>query len=290
MKRRSWMDRLSQAARWRLPTQEAEEVIADYQELLAERPRTEEELYRDLGDPVQAVQLLVQPKAYRRWKIAFCTMAACLLVAALYPLPASPVFVILLEFHVFYNQSALALLTELLLGIVLALLCFRRRKGEAKKPWPKTLLLSILLLLAGLAVTWWFLSVCAVSPEKIETIWTKVPLFNPISGGMGSAYEAARPPFATGMVLYMEWVGCALAGLLGTVGLVKARTKDRRWSIVYLLALTLSILSLAVLVMMFSIFEIGHEEKVQTEWMLPYFRTYILVTVAGLVGTGVSLC
>ena len=44
------MARLEQAARWRLPPEEAEDVIADYRDIVGSPPRSEEELRREVGD------------------------------------------------------------------------------------------------------------------------------------------------------------------------------------------------------------------------------------------------
>ena len=89
--KKDYMARLEQAARWRLPREEAEDVIADYRDIVGAPPRSEEELRREVGDPEQVVRLLVQPpKAYYAWLAVFAALAACLLAAALAPLPASP--------------------------------------------------------------------------------------------------------------------------------------------------------------------------------------------------------
>ena len=45
--KKDYMTRLERAARWRLPPQEAEDVIADYREMVGDPPRPEEELLRD---------------------------------------------------------------------------------------------------------------------------------------------------------------------------------------------------------------------------------------------------
>ena len=82
--KKDYMARLEQAARWRLPPEEAEDVIADYRDIVGSPPRSEEELHREVGDPEQVVRLLVQPpKAYYAWLAVFAALAACLLAAAL---------------------------------------------------------------------------------------------------------------------------------------------------------------------------------------------------------------
>ena len=77
--KKDYMTRLERAVRWRLPPQEAEDVIADYREIVGNPPRSEEELHREVGDPEQAVKLLTSPlNAYRVWLLVFGLMAACL--------------------------------------------------------------------------------------------------------------------------------------------------------------------------------------------------------------------
>ena len=71
-------------------------MIADYRDIVGSPPRSEEELHREVGDPEQVVRLLVQPpKAYYAWLAVFAALAACLLAAALAPLPASPFYMLL---------------------------------------------------------------------------------------------------------------------------------------------------------------------------------------------------
>jgi len=47
--KKDYMARLEQAARWRLPREEAEDVIADYRDIVGSPPRSEEELHREVA-------------------------------------------------------------------------------------------------------------------------------------------------------------------------------------------------------------------------------------------------
>ena len=68
----SYRKRFSRLVRWRLPRAEAEGVLADYEEIFAHhRGEDDAALTRSLGEPRQAVGLLTQPGAYRRWLAAF---------------------------------------------------------------------------------------------------------------------------------------------------------------------------------------------------------------------------
>ena len=79
--KQDYMARLSRAARWMLPPDESEEVIADYRELVTQNPLPEEELYRELGNPVEAVRLLADESERKRWNRVFCVLALCLLIS-----------------------------------------------------------------------------------------------------------------------------------------------------------------------------------------------------------------
>ena len=77
--KKDYMTRLERAARWRLSAQDAEDVIADYREMVGDPPRPEEELLRDLGKPGDAVRPLVQTRQYHIWLAVFVFLSACIL-------------------------------------------------------------------------------------------------------------------------------------------------------------------------------------------------------------------
>ena len=75
--KKDYMSRLSPAARWLLLPEDAAEVIADYKDIA--NGRSDEELLRDIGDPVQAAKLVADQKEYRHWLRAFTVLAVCVL-------------------------------------------------------------------------------------------------------------------------------------------------------------------------------------------------------------------
>ena len=54
MNKKMYLSRFSRLARWRLPADEAEDVIADYTELVAAQPEDGEALLKHLGSPFAA--------------------------------------------------------------------------------------------------------------------------------------------------------------------------------------------------------------------------------------------
>ena len=77
-----YLRRFSRSARWRLGAAEAEEAIADYQELIFQEERDESKLVEELGDPIQAAWLLTDARGYKRWMWAFTILIGCALSLA----------------------------------------------------------------------------------------------------------------------------------------------------------------------------------------------------------------
>ena len=291
--KKDYMARLERAARWRLPAQEAEDVISDYRDIVSDPPRTEEELCREVGDPEQVIKLLVSPpRAYYTWLAVFAALAFCLLAAALAPLPASPSFRLSLWYEWFsgYRLSdpefgiwCFLPIAQLAAGMVLCLLWFLRRREAVNYPRSKGMLLCALLLAAVMAYAWWVVWRISASPEQYLTTW--------VDDGVG--YRANFAPGLFEMSGGLEWGGCALSGLVGMVALVKARTQDRRWAAVYLLALTAAVLSLAVLAMLANFSDLSpYNERFRYTysdgWLAPYLPQFAAVTALGLIGSGVA--
>ena len=67
--KKDYMTRLERWARWMLPRQEAEDVIADYRDIVAD-----EELFRELDTPQNVIKPLVQKRPYYAWLAAFILM------------------------------------------------------------------------------------------------------------------------------------------------------------------------------------------------------------------------
>lgn len=298
--KKDYMTRLERAARWRLQPQEAEDVIADYRDIVGTPPRPEEQLRREVGDPEQVVKMLVAPpKAYYTWLVVFAALTFCLLAAALAPLPASPSFRLSLWYEWFsgyrlsdpeFSILCFLPLFQLAAGMVLCLVWFLRRREAVNHPRSKWMLPCALLLAVIMAYAWSVVWRISANPEQYLTTWVEDTSI--IGEGIGPAYTAHSSPGLLSMAGWLEWGGCALSGLVGTVALVKARTQDRRWAAIYLLALTAAVLSLAVLAMLNNFSDLipyYQENAYYDGWLTPYLPQFAAVTAVGLVGTGVAL-
>lgn len=193
-----YMSRLRRAARWYLP--DAAEVIADYEELAAER--SDAELERDLGTPRAVVSPLIERKELYRWYALLGLMA----LTGLCPL-------LRMCFGVFPRTLSGCFIP--LAGCLFAAWYWGLKPQTPRAPLPKRLLPALLaLLLASLAVSAflrWLLS-----------------------------FSYAENAFPTWLIGWNHPVTlfCALFVAAGLLGLVLARMLDRRWRALYLLAMT----------------------------------------------------
>lgn len=278
--KKDYMTRLERAARWRLPRQEAEDVIADYRDIVGNPPRSEEELRREVGDPEQVVKLLVSPpRAYRVWQVVFGGMAACALLLGLSPLPGGARLWWFLSSRYLLNVFCLGDVLPLL-GMVTALVWFRR-KGQklARLPRAVPILLAVAVIWsAGVLATDWLwmndpMGFSALLGEvPVRVLWVNLGYTTPLSVLLlGDA---------------LEWGGCFAMALLAVYALVKARTGDRRWAAVYIAALTAVLLSWQALTFLSSMTLDGTTPG----WWLPAFRNWAICAAVGLAGTGVALC
>ena len=279
-KRKSWLDRFSRAARWRLGAKDAGEVIGDYRELLDGDARTEEELARDLGKPLDAVKRLTEPKRYRLWLAVFAALALCLALPGLSPLPGGNyLWHWLFENRPFGVQLGMVLA---LLGAAGAVVWFRRkgRKGEAL-PHGIPVLLAILLVWLALALgaSWAWLH----DPLGFAEMWGERPAQVLWWRLNYSVYRSVAL-----LVGGLEWVGGLGMAVIGLTALVKARTGDRRWAAVYVLSMTAMLVAMKQLdVMTNTCIDLpGHEWAA----LSGYFYRWVTMAAAGLVGAGVALC
>ena len=277
--KKDYMARLERAARWRLPRQEAEDVIADYRDIVGNPPRPEDELRRDVGDPEQVIQLLVSPpRAYRIWLIVFAVMAACIAMPALGPWPCEgfyapelfgdfPTYTLFFRplWTLFSSYRSPFPYLYLLVGLAAALVWFRRPKGEHKTPLPRSIPIWLAVPAAPLAAMWWLLLQLDGFPDAFLWQFSMNYRIGPV------------------ISLVTIWVCFAMA-ILGIIALVKARTTDRRWRAVYAMALTSVIVCLSILAI-FDNMDPDPNSSLQNE----IIRCFAL-TAIGLLGTGVSLC
>ena len=242
--KRDYFSRLRLAARWQLERGEVDDVLSDYQDLM--HSRSEEELLRDFGSPVQAIKVVSQPKVYYQW------IAAFLIMAALLPLSCS------------------LQLTGMVPALLLAFLWFqlrgtRENGGSLPRGLLPVLISQAVLLLFVWVLIWFSLSMNSNTLTLFERFLQRRnmgPLF----------YHSLRVV-----------QGCAL--LSGLCGLVAARLGDRRWRVIYITAILLIALAGALISLLssMSIF-------FQQAWYIPFLLKFILITVIGLVGTGVGFC
>lgn len=272
-RKKSWLARFSAAARWRLGAKEAEEVIADYREIIGDPPRTEEELMRDLGKPKDVVMQLTTPKAYYIWLVVFAALAVCPVLMAWDLLRVAVAQLVYWLTGQFLSGFWYDLMREaqqlalLLLGLILSFVWFQRRgwKGKGRLPGGVLPRLGVLTVLIVLAWGFWFW-MCWIAER-------------------GTAITSAEGAVFRTMQLVLAW--CSLTSCAAALaGLVKARTGDRRWRAVYALGLTATAALLAVNAVLNNMdMSTGY-----SFWWSPETRHILLVTVLGLIGTGAALC
>ena len=277
--KKDYMARLERAARWRLPSREAEDIIADYREIVGDPPRPEEELLRDLGKPRDAIMSLVQPRQYRIWLAVFLAASVCILALGFSPtMIGFPLW--LLFFDPWYPWRANELVNPYIvavLGAVTVLVWFRRQgRKEARLPRAIPILLAVLLAWCGGVLL--VCGLCARDFDAFLGMWGTVrPWIGPVDSVSASFY-LTRVAMAE---------GCGIIALAGEAGLVKARTRDRRWAAVYIMAMTVIMTCVAYVSMTGSM-------DLTFVTVEEFFRQVLIldagITAVGVVGTGVALC
>lgn len=270
---KDYLTQLSKWARWILPWQEADVVIADYHDIIGIPPRSMEELLRDLGKPRDVVKALAQPKQYRVWLAMFGIMTVCILAQVNSPL-IGPVILWRALWDGFFRRWRDIFYCCILFapGIIAALVWFRRQ-GRKTKCIPKAvpILLAILLVYTGgVLLIYWS---CFWNPDAFPGTLEGVPAW--IRPEEGPLY----------LLQFAMSYSCSLFVLIGAYSLIKARTRDRRWAAVYVLAMAAILISRMVLEWSHIPVITNPEEK---------FRQLMLrctmVAAAGVVGTGIALC
>lgn len=254
--KKTYLDRLARWARWKLPRQEAESVLADYREIAGTPPRSDEALLRDVGKPRAVVSLLTEPRTYFAWLAVFLLLSLCALVPCMGSGAAS-------SWQLRHSGLICAVLS--LAGSIGALLWFRRF-GAKERRMPKALppvLAALVVWCGGIILFNWF--------------WMRDP--------MGFARLAAPVTPYLGAVLGGVYrAGAVAAALVCVWSLVRARTGDRRWAAVYILSLA------AVLLAMESRMLLSTLSDVWDGWYLPFLRRDCALAAVGLVGAGAALC
>lgn len=270
--KKDYMTRLERWARWMLPRQEVEDVLADYRDIVADP-----ELARDLGKPRTVIRALADRKSYYTWLAAFAVMALCILIPGVSPLPDGPYPV---WFSMFSSSIPGLHFCRLFLiaGTAMALVWFRPGQEEARTPLPRAILLWLAVLLAVMGVMWWISWQLILFPEGVlaDPAWYPPADF---VWPAASGYEGGHL-----LALLLEWGAVPLV-ILGITALVKARTRDRRWRAVYVFSLSAMMLAFCVLATFSSM------DPTLTLASLFFPLPYsVEITLIGLAGTGVALC
>lgn len=276
--KKNYLARLERWARWLLPRAEAEDVIADYQDIVGDPPRSYEELLRDLGKPRDAIRPLTQKKPYYTWLAVFAVMAACILIPASSPLPGGSWFV----FSNLFSPYGILIpgipwcFHFIAVGLILSLIWFRPRKGEPNPPLSRPILIALVVELVLMGVVWWCFYQTAL-PDGF--------LYQPaLIPDWFLAMTGRETLHGHWMMSALEWGGAA-AGVFGVIALVKARTQNRRWRAVYFMSLSLMMLAFCLLSLFSSLDPLPAAEL----WVRTR-QICLAITVFGLVGTGVALC
>lgn len=269
---KDYMAQLSKWARWMLPWQEADAVIADYHDITGTLPRSREELFRDLGKPRDAAKALVQPKQYHIWLAMFSIMTVCILMQINSTLMLD--FPLLLVYAIgdsFFRRWSDIFYCYILFapGIAAALVWFRRQ-GRKTKNIPKAVPVLLAVLLAytagGLLLYW-------------SCVWDLLGTWE----GVPALLRPEEGPFY--LLQFVMGYSSTFFAFLGIYSLVKARTGDRRWAAVYVLAMTAILIS-RMLMEWSHVPVITNPEEKFRQIML----RCTLIAAAGAAGTGAALC
>ena len=126
---------------------------------------------------------------------------------------------------------------------------------------------------------------CMRDPLAFSGMWGYKPLYAlfGLVGPLGpEGYTVSRSLQALQAVLKY---GGVIVSLLGVFGLVRARTQDRRWAAVYVLAMAVMLVSMESLALWFSF----DPSNIAPDWYRPDLRYYLITAALGLAGAGVAL-
>ena len=275
--KKDYMARLERAARWRLPPKEADDVIADYREMVGDPPRPEEELLRELGKPWDAVRPLTQKWPYRFWLAVFAFLSLCILSFGI-SVYDWHLWLIYFDDHIHGTEYYISYVVTVL-GTVTAMMWFHQqgRKG-ARLPMAIPILLAVLLACCGGVMLY-----CWAGSRDFESFATMWGTYTTWIG------PNSVTPISTSVHLPLSFMadGSVIIAIAGVFWLVKARTVDRRWAAVYIMALTFILAALNVVAAIYSmdptfmtIEELYRQQLLQSAG----------ITAVGLIGMGVALC
>lgn len=252
MDRSHYWKQLSRAVRWRLPEADAKDVLMDYKEILSQHSDDQgDTLVQSIGEPSQVARTLTQRKDYYRWLLEFGVLVVCLLI------PET-----MLLWNHFSQHSIPVLYFIFLFGFTVSLILFHPRRGaKTELLHSRKLLILLLILMAVTVITGIFLA------GLFAQHWKFVPLSQYGVIGHWSL-------LLTGTI----------AAIFSLCGLVQARLIDRRWCALYVLGLSILLVCAALGAILAS------QELLSMETFNAMLIYPAILCVAGILGTGVSLC
>lgn len=252
MNQKMYLKKFSHAIRWRLPKSEADEILADYQEIFSQRSKEKDNmLVQEFREPLQAARLLTDPKMYHHWLAAFGFMLICLLVS---------------EFMLLRPRQypILIMIVPFVIGLVLTMIWFRSCRTEKKKSlFPN----GLLPIFAG------FIIIIVIDIVIIMGLVMQIYNFLPDSFYGVFAYWTLE---LTGLV----------ATIVGILGLIKARISDYSWCSLYIMALMV-LLECALILGVLTNMDL---DAVTSGYWNSLGMQLCIIGLIGLVGVGVNLC
>ena len=275
--KKDYMTRLERAARWRLPPKETDDVIADYREMVGDPPRPEEELLRELGRPRDAVRPLIQKWPYRIWLAVFAVMSLCILSFGFSQFDIRT-WMIYFEDYIYGTRDYISRIVTAL-GVVTALVWFRwQGRKAARLPRAIPILLAVLLVCCGGVMLY-----CWAGSQDFDSFAAMWGTYKPWIGPNSVTGISA----SVHLPLTFMADGSLILSLAGVFWLVKARTRDRRWAAVYIMALTFILTALNVVAVIYSM---APPSLTPEEIYRQLLFQSAGITAVGLIGAGVALC
>lgn len=220
MTKSEYIGHFSQNAKWKLSYQEAEEVIEDYEGFFSQSGRDEHDICLELGNPTAAVKALSSRMSYGYWLTIFSIQAIALFVPYFILLASNPPLSFILS-HPDVNPHIILTLAGF--GVMVSLVFFRPQKKYLDKKIPKTIFFSLVVLflfafILGILVTVFFYQL----------------------------YDTNTIPFYSLLLPSILFLSGTLFTAAGIWSLIKSRICDRRWRAVYILALTLLLITISI--------------------------------------------
>ena len=165
MDKKTYIKNFSNAIKWRISEQEADEILEDYSEIFSEYSDYDNLLVQKLGEPIEAARVLTEPKQYHNWLAMFTFMAICIVIPEL----------MLLRMP-FYQTPILVTSFLFVLGVLGSLIWFRTQNRH----W-KTIYITSLIIVFECMLIVSFL----VSMEPFVYFWQMSTIYAIILGLIG---------------------------------------------------------------------------------------------------------